>query len=344
MKGPFTRYRMEAPSFERRTWYTTDDGQAKRTPLPYDCWRGTRTIQVGTNEVNSYGTTVATYVEQYGRDGLIRQQVEYDSYRRLVGKLGPTVQMGMNLSQLGPTVQLFKGLGGAMVSPVKTVGNLMKNASKKAGGRKLLLGEVPNAYLAFQFGVKPVMQDIYSAVQLWEKEQLILVPLKAHASRGYDYVRKRGDYEWSFDEHYEVSCKRACTVSVRNHNLASLQQWGVLNPATVAWDLVPFSFVANWFLPIGTWLSSFSDFAGIDVIHPYRTTMCKGSGTESMTQYVGITNLNYSSSVKWERKLGLNTPAFPTHVNLKLGAGQIVTAGMLLLQQAKLWKKMTPTD
>lgn len=37
------------------------------------------------------------------------------------------------------------------------------------------------------------------------------------------------------------------------HNLSS---FGVTNPASLAWELLPFSFVVDWFLPVGDFLSS----------------------------------------------------------------------------------------
>jgi hypothetical protein len=43
------------------------------------------------------------------------------------------------------------------------------------------------------------------------------------------------------------------TVSEPPSMLASL---GLLNPEVVAWELVPFSFVADWFLPIGSYLEA----------------------------------------------------------------------------------------
>jgi hypothetical protein len=41
-----------------------------------------------------------------------------------------------------------------------------------------------------------------------------------------------------------------------NPALASLAQAGITNPLEVAWELVPFSFVADWFFPVGAYLGS----------------------------------------------------------------------------------------
>jgi hypothetical protein len=42
-------------------------------------------------------------------------------------------------------------------------------------------------------------------------------------------------------------------------NLNSWGSFGLLNPAAVAWELLPFSFVVDWFLPVGRYLE------GLDV-------------------------------------------------------------------------------
>lgn len=52
-------------------------------------------------------------------------------------------------------------------------------------------------------------------------------------------------------------------------SLDTLGSFGVLNPALVAWELLPFSFVVDWFLPVGRYLE------GLDV--PMRFTHLGGT-------------------------------------------------------------------
>lgn len=47
---------------------------------------------------------------------------------------------------------------------------------------------------------------------------------------------------------------------------ASAEKLGLINPALVAWELVPFSFVVDWFLPIGNYLDSLTTFAGYTIV------------------------------------------------------------------------------
>jgi len=49
------------------------------------------------------------------------------------------------------------------------------------------------------------------------------------------------------------------------------------NPALVAWELVPFSFVADWFVPIGSWLTAIAPLIGITPQDVFRTVFSEES-------------------------------------------------------------------
>lgn len=66
---------------------------------------------------------------------------------------------------------------------------------------------------------------------------------------------------------YRVSARGIWKFSPGSKDLPG--KFGLLNPLEVAWELVPFSFVADWFLPIGDYLSA------LDA--PYRFTHVGGS-------------------------------------------------------------------
>lgn len=73
--------------------------------------------------------------------------------------------------------------------------------------------------------------------------------------------------------------RAAFDIEVINDSLLTLDQCGLINPLSVAWELVPFSFVVDWFLPIGTYINSMSDYAGTRRTNVYQTTFSKTKGT-----------------------------------------------------------------
>lgn len=81
--------------------------------------------------------------------------------------------------------------------------------------------------------------------------------------------------KWKRTVHsYGMSC--ALTFDVSSEGMRTFSQLGLANPLSIAWELVPFSFVADWFVPIGGWLSalghlSFSSFKSGSITEIYDT-------------------------------------------------------------------------
>lgn len=130
-------------------------------------------------------------------------------------------------------------------------------------------------FLEFHFGWAPLVSDIHSTALLALEN-----PVK-----GTGYNIKSSGYSvkklitgnpaiWynltSRDDWSEGVCLRANVVIVDgNKHLA--QSMGLLNPLTVAWELVPFSFVVDWFANVGDILGSYTDFSGLALTNSTTT-------------------------------------------------------------------------
>jgi len=53
-------------------------------------------------------------------------------------------------------------------------------------------------------------------------------------------------------------------AKVDNPTLARLNSLGLINPLTVAWERMPWSFVVDWFIPVSTFLQALSATIGLD--------------------------------------------------------------------------------
>lgn len=69
-----------------------------------------------------------------------------------------------------------------------------------------------------------------------------------------------------------------CTMWGKIHwtMAASLRAWGFNNPQLVLWELVPFSFVVDWLLPIGQWLESINALAGVSFVDCHEVHRLEG--------------------------------------------------------------------
>jgi len=134
--------------------------------------------------------------------------------------------------------------------------------------------QVSDSWLALQYGWLPLISDVTSAAELLAQHMSghpIRMVVKASAqgdresgSTGslYDYTATYGYTEsiWT-----QAIAKTGYVVDVTNPDLATLAQTGLDNPLLLAWELLPYSFVVDWFFKIGDYLQALSAFRGVTI-------------------------------------------------------------------------------
>ena len=137
-------------------------------------------------------------------------------------------------------------------------------------------------YLEMVFGWQPLLADIHAAARtvIDTKPQRRWVRASASTVLSLDYgvrTSSRADWRTFFGT---VRRSRGCQVTVSNPNLWLRERAGLNNPATVAWDLVPWSFVVNMFVNTGQLVGSISDFAGLTFSNPFDVKACDVTSTQ----------------------------------------------------------------
>lgn len=117
-----------------------------------------------------------------------------------------------------------------------------------------------NRWLELQYGWLPLMSDLYGVYTEFTGKQEIRTTVSgsARSSRQSSANTKNADlYRNVTSYRHEFGAYVRLDYAV---DLAALANYardlGITNPALVAWELVPFSFVADWFVSIGSWVSS----------------------------------------------------------------------------------------
>jgi hypothetical protein len=190
-------------------------------------------------------------------------------------------QWGVNLAEIEQSVRLISG----SVSSLLKFTRKLKKFDFVGAGRELGVGlpssnrlrrtaeSFGNNWLAYHFGWEPLVQDIGSAVtQLCKGSP----PKRKIRAKGRSvrriYFRETGTSDPKyFDGDIEDRCLIQALVSAPNPNLFLLDSLGFINPLSVAWELVPFSFVADWFGNVGQVLDSYVDIWDVDVKHTFVT-------------------------------------------------------------------------
>lgn len=158
----------------------------------------------------------------------------------------------------------------------------MKDAPKKALKKK----SFADNWLEYHFGWEPLVKDIGAAIRT------ICDPYsdewKLITGRGRDSGSRTTNLGYEISTVFtETSVRAQLEYRVANPNLHLLQQLGFVNPLSIAWELVPFSFVLDWFSNVGQVLDSWSDWVGLETRNPF--TSHKQRSTRTFTAYATST-------------------------------------------------------
>jgi len=146
-------------------------------------------------------------------------------------------------------------------------------------------------FLEFHFGWSPLVGDVGASIELLDGPIPFgrvygqgRVPIEENFSRTLSF---------SYGEHQKgalqgfVSSRVGAEVHVTNANLWLANRLGLTNPALVAWDAVPWSFVVDWFVNVSDYLGQFTEFNGVALQNAFTTTYARvtGFGSHIVTYY-----------------------------------------------------------
>ena len=147
---------------------------------------------------------------------------------------------------------------------------------------------IPNYWLETQYGWKPLMQDIYGALHHILRTSRYEVPyvyVESHKTTttsfthslnllgGPIYLAGSGSADLLYDDKQDVWVN--LVYGITSPLLAELSSLGLLNPAEILWETTRFSFVVDWALPIGPWLSALTAPAGFNFVTGSLSLMVK---------------------------------------------------------------------
>lgn len=113
---------------------------------------------------------------------------------------------------------------------------------------------IAGSWLQYQYGWRPLIQDVYSA------SRHLAYMLNSDRNKTYRVSRRvPADESWHYISiYYPDTCvaytRKSIVARIRTVDEVGLV--GLKDPASVAWELVPYSFVVDWFIPIGNYLSA----------------------------------------------------------------------------------------
>lgn len=265
------------PTSSYRCYYTRTD-EARIDGDPWTSYGGM---------ANANTTKGPWWAYAYRCDGTTNEIVwAYDrAYGKFVSRVHDTAGTLINLHQRKQTADM---LTNRLVSLGRFVRDLrrgrfdsvLRNLRSRKGAN--LPKTLADDFLELHFGWEPLVQDIGSAISILEAPftDKLVVATQLTKNRWGVHNNYFPNGFWEADINVTAIARISAFVRVDSPNLFKAAALGFTNPATVAWDAIPFSFVIDWFIPVGAFLNSWSDFHGLTLVNPC-VTRCGKVGTTS---------------------------------------------------------------
>jgi len=201
-------------------------------------------------------------------------------------QVGIDANLAQDMAQLGQTIDLISHNVKKITQSVRYLkkGNISKATDSLLSGRsqrtRIPKGKpnrgkfVAENWLELQYGWKPLLQDIEGTLKA----------ISNYVSAGGFVQRATGsaqstsmyDFTWDFTRNSTglsepircisnetTKCKIVVRYRLSDPFKAFFAQTGFTNPINLGWEILPFSFVVDWFLPIGPYLEALTAFDGL---------------------------------------------------------------------------------
>lgn len=347
------------------TWSTSPRDAAKNLVLRANAMsRTVKTVQHysavrlgGGTERTAYKGTNRIHANPQSIDNAFNVGVTNRAYRKLVEAI-----RGGNKAELGVGIAQWRSSWSMIALRAVQITKLMSKAERQAkreNRRREALRRVYRArkgrvvatklkpkdllpvssasiFLEGIFGWMPLLQDIHSAAKVLAGD----VPGGWYSVSASEtmFPQKSIDTQYKAqDLLLKLRVTQSCFVRCSNPNLWLLNQLGLINPAVVAWDAIPWSFLINEFINLNHVMASYTDFVGITLENASTTSRWDYTEVSIFQTPPGYDAMRETFSCRDHfktRALGLTLPALRCRLpNVSMTSALIKLS--LLTQQAR---------
>lgn len=232
--------------------------------------------------------TTSNSLVLFGRPGVSHLPEAYIKARASLAKQvnDMKVNLGQAFAERKQTANLLADTASRVAGMARelrrgNIPNFLNSMSKKRGDDLLKRvrktppdKRVAQHWLELQYGWKPLMQDAHGAVELLNSSL---------DNGGFHYVRAKANHNdfaysagtpgtgYGYKQTRKTQTKFGCAFRLDSASRAGLAQTGLDNPALLAWELMPYSFVIDWFIPVGNYLEALNAFSGFEFVNGWQS-------------------------------------------------------------------------
>lgn len=313
-------------------------------------WKGVATYALG-GWAGSLSFTEPTPL--IPTDGLMTEAVT----KAMANVNKPVVQGLAFLGEIQETIDLlrhpFAALTKLFRKPIRKYGSKKSRRGRPTSwqiDRNEAIGAIASQYLAFQFGVLPTMHDIEGIVEALVHRH----PEALRQTARGKVTDSRSSYSWGYattgfveagmrttiDE--EVTVRAGVLYAFKGESAVSALGVRLADIPSAAWELLPWSFVIDWFSNVGDVVAGLTAMCTNDLLTQWVTISRKQTVTRLITSsrtsdpWVEVIHCQDSDRCIYETYS--RTPMSPGSgmgfaMNLSLNRTPVLSAISLLIQQ-----------
>mgnify|MGYP001033587387 CR=1 FL=1 len=343
MPPPFDKnINIYSPTTGDRTfaWYTRTARGDRITPLPYTVLKE-RASGIVTFPFS--GVKRNLDAGNYPGSMFIASGSEKQAlFNKVYGQFMQRVQ-GQS-AQLGATIGEFKSSARMIESRANQLERLTHGLLRKwqrvRGRGRWRFKTFADYWLEYSFGWSPLLNDIWSAADRMTKQPK---PIRIRTRSSIPVSLNRRSGTERYVGKYLYSVLMFGKVNITNPNVALAADLGLLNPAAVAWELVRWSFVADWLFDVSSCIGSFSDSFGREYFHTGVTETQFGSQTWTSDNGIGSSTCIGLYNVRTVGPLPRPLPNLAILTNIGSSLRRAVNAIALTVQLVSTGKPIRPS-
>lgn len=227
-----------------------------------------------------------------------------------------------------------------------------KKAYKALYPSKSIVDDFSGLWLEFRYALRPLINDLKNAFEALTEQ----IEGERFTARGHEYVTGKSDnmisetyigysqdvvFQARVIEDESIKCRSGILYHIDTELISMYQILGLDQPIEALYELIPFSFILDWFFSIGDLINSFFKSSGLNILTSWYTLLVERSTTRkiSSVQILPKNGYTWSSSqvefgsshmtAKW--KFRVPNPAMPLlpRLDVKLNLAKTIDLGLI---------------
>lgn len=202
-----------------------------------------------------------------------------------------TINLGATLAEYRQSVHMFG-------SAARGIADAWRSIRKLKFAKRRSMCSITNAHLIHDYGVAPLLSDVFDSYEALRLRLERPVYKRYHFRQKSDVKTRNVNASLGTYGTYEKKVKRWGEQDVTAHvelDMTKASMFTLGNPLEIAWEVVPFSFVVDWMIPVGDTLIALDALKAVKSINGSYVRKDKLRQT-TQTYTIGLGGIKYPGS------------------------------------------------